>query len=1092
MPNRALSTPEFEQALRQCATEAIHLIGSIQDHGILLVLDLNDELTHVSSNTEHFFGLDPNELLGKNIKHISALQPLLSLIKDKKTAAHHQNISIGNKYQFNISKSIHDESLYIELTPNTIELDNQFKIESTINELLSIDRTTHHSDYFNLLAQYIQEISGFDHTMIYRFDSNWDGEVIAENCHNTSDSYLGSRFPASDIPAQARQLYTKNTIRYVANVDADQIPILSAPLYSDKTPDLSYIQLRSLSPIHLQYLKNMGVAASLSISLLQNKRLWGLITCHHKTPKLLSTQALLRCELIGNLVSEHLNTDQVQEQFSLDEQIILLFGKLSQFLWLPQQGIPDKILEEIQHLMSADGVVLSLKDKRHHFGKVPESVELEALIQWLHTQEGDKAFACDDLSFRFEPAKAYQHLVSGVLAGPFPFRNGSFVLWFRSEYPRHIHWAGEPNKTHVHAADGSHRLIPRTSFSEWIQMWPGHAQAWLPAQIMIAQRFGAALLNQIEYIFKLEKNEHELNAVTEKLEQTQEIMASIIRHIPAIVTLKNADNLSFKLLNPAGCEFFGIQEEDIIGKNDFYLFPQEQAERFIQSDRQILAKTCVVEINTEDISTRNGEIKTLFTRKIALTNKKGDATHLLGVSIDVTEKRAAEHEIEKLAFYDPLTGLANRRLMLDRLGQTLLGSARSGKHAALILIDLDNFKSLNDIHGHDAGDWLLKEVANRLISVVRKGDTVARLGGDEFVLILDDLNADESHAAQDLEWIAKQILEQFIHEFQIQMPNEIEVKSAIQHRCSPSIGISLFQGCTLSAEEILKRADTAMYQAKSGGKNTYRFFDPEMQKAVLTRITLETELRHAVVQEQFILYFQPQVNHLGQYIGAETLIRWQHPKQGLISPAEFIPLAEETGLILPMGFWVLEQACQHLARWAVDPLFAHLTLSVNVSAKQFGLPSFEHEIKQLLATYQTNPNRLKIEITESLFLDKTEVVINKMNAIRKQKVAFSIDDFGTGFSSLSYLKRLPLEQLKIDQSFIQDILSNPKDAAIASTIIALGKNLCLTVIAEGVETQAQQNLLKSMGCLSYQGYLFGQPMKMADFEQLINTQPTVK
>ncbi|MCB5196376.1 EAL domain-containing protein [Deefgea salmonis] len=1094
MPNKTVNTPEFEQALRNCATEPIHLIGSIQNHGVLLVLDLNDEIAHISSNTEHFLALAPNELLGKKISDIPLLRPVLNLLQEKKSTAYYQNIPISNKYQFDINVSSHDENLYIELIPNTIEKDNPFEIENKIKQLLSIDRTIHHSEYFNLLAQYIQEISGFDHTMIYRFDSNWDGEVIAENCHNTSTSYLGSRFPASDIPAQARQLYTKNTIRYVANVDADQIPILSAPLYTDKTPDLSYIQLRSLSPIHLQYLKNMGVAASLSISLLQDQRLWGLITCHHRTPKLLSAQALLRCELIGNLVSEHLSTDQVLEQFSLDEQIIVLFGKLSQFLWLPQQGIPDQILEEIQHLMTADGVVLSLNNKRHHFGKVPEPAELEALIQWLHTQEGDKAFACDDLSFHFSPAKAYQHLVSGVLAGPFPLRNGSYVLWFRAEYPRHIQWAGEPNKTHFYAADGSHRLIPRTSFSEWIQMWPGHAQAWLPAQIMIAQRFGSALLNQIEYIFKLEKNEHELNEVTEKLEQTQEIMSSIIKHIPAIITLKNADNLSFKLLNPAGCEFFGIPEADIIGKNDFYLFPKEQAERFIQSDRQVLAKNCIVEINTEDICTRNGEIKTLFTRKIALTNKKGDATHLLGVSIDVTEKRAAEHEIEKLAFYDPLTGLANRRLMLDRLGQTRLGSARSGKHAALILIDLDNFKSLNDIHGHDAGDWLLKEVGNRLIHTVRKGDTVARLGGDEFVLILDELNANESHAAQDIEWIAKQILEQFIHEFHIQIPNEIEVeiKSVIQHRCSPSIGISLFQGCTLSAEEILKRADTAMYQAKSGGKNTYRFFDPEMQKAVLTRITLETELRHAVVREQFILYFQPQVNNLNQYIGAEILIRWQHPTQGLISPAAFIPLAEETGLILPMGFWVLEQACQQLARWAVDPLFAHLTLSVNVSAKQFGFPSFEHEIEQLLAEYKINPNRLKIEITESLLLDNTEVVIKKMNAIRQQQVTFSIDDFGTGFSSLSYLKRLPLEQLKIDQSFIQDILSNPKDAAIASTIIALGKNLCLTVIAEGVETQAQQKLLESMGCLTYQGYLFGQAMKMTDFEHLINTQAIAK
>lgn len=1091
MPVHLINDSEVEQALHNCATEAIHLIGSIQDHGVLLVLDAGFNIAYISNNTSIFLGYPTDYFSGKNIDQIHLLHPLLIAAKSQVKTTFLDQVYLGNSL-FDVIISQNGEYKSIELIPNSEIPYQNNDLTKIINNLLSIDREKNQSTYFSLVAKYIQEISGFDHTMVYRFDSNWDGEVIAESCSNGSASYLGSRFPASDIPAQARLLYTKNRIRYVANVDATPVKILPASFCSKNPLDLTYIGLRSLSPIHIQYLKNMGVMASLSISLIQDQRLWGLITCHHKSPRILTSKLAETCELIGRVVSDRLNIDSALERYKLDEQVIHLFGRMSKFLWLPEQGIPSQILEELQEVMEADGVVLSLEYKQYCYGRVPDSIALKKLVSWLTTQQADGAFACDDLSIRFPPAVEYKDIVSGVLATPLKSCNGNFVIWFRSEFSRSVNWAGDPKKITVNDADGAVRLIPRNSFAEWTEMWPGRAKAWLQAQIITAQRLGSALLDQIEYIVSMEKNEQELTKVTAKLEHTQELMYSIIENIPVMVTLKNAADLRFDLFNPAGSDFLGFSEKDVIGKTDADLFPPDQAVKLINIDRQVLEEKRFVDLDAEEITTAHGEIKTLFTRKIAIRDKKGIATHLLSVSIDITEKRAAEQEIEQLAFYDPLTALPNRRLMLDRLKQVILSSVRNNKHAALILLDLDNFKILNDTHGHDAGDWLLREVANRLVSVVRKGDTVARLGGDEFVIILDGLDANEQQTAQDVKWIANAILQQFIAEFTIGPQSKNGADPSFMHRCSPSIGISLFHGTSLTSEEILKRADTAMYQAKNSGKNTYRFFDPEMQKAVLARLALEAELRKAVVHEEFFICFQPQVNNQCQCIGAEILLRWQHPDRGIIAPAEFIPLAEETGMILPIGFWVLEQACVQLSRWAHIPLLSHLTLAVNVSAKQFNFPSFEQEVKQLLNTYNVDPTKLKLELTESLLLEKTEVVIARMNAIKQQRVTFSLDDFGTGFSSLSYLKRLPLDQLKIDQSFIEEILTEPNDAAIAATIIALGKNLGLMVIAEGVETEEQKELLESAGCNAYQGYLFGRPIKIDEFEKSILSQSANK
>lgn len=437
-----------------------------------------------------------------------------------------------------------------------------------------------------------------------------------------------------------------------------------------------------------------------------------------------------------------------------------------------------------------------------------------------------------------------------------------------------------------------------------------------------------------------------------------------------------------------------------------------------------------------------------------------------GIGRDITQRKRAEDETQRLAFYDTLTGLPNRRLLMDRLAHAQITSARSRHHGALLFIDLDNFKDLNDTMGHDVGDQLLERVAMRLVSCLREGDTASRFGGDEFVVMLEDLSASEVEAAAQTEVVADKIL------MRLNAPYELGER---EHISSPSIGITLFCGVQPSVDELLKRADLAMYQAKAAGRNTLRFFDPGMQAVVLARAALDADLRQSIQRDELMLYYQPLVDGGSHVIGYEALLRWRHPTRGMVPPGEFISLAEQTNLILPIGQWVLRTACQQLVDWAPNPATSHLTLAVNVSARQFRQNDFVAHVQDVLRETGVNPHHLKLELTESLLISDVEDAIRKMSALRESGVRFALDDFGTGYSSLSYLKRLPLDQVKVDQSFVRDVLSDPNDAAIVRTILALAHSLELQSVAEGVETEGQRQFLLDNGCDVFQGYLFGRP-----------------
>jgi diguanylate cyclase (GGDEF)-like protein/PAS domain S-box-containing protein len=444
-----------------------------------------------------------------------------------------------------------------------------------------------------------------------------------------------------------------------------------------------------------------------------------------------------------------------------------------------------------------------------------------------------------------------------------------------------------------------------------------------------------------------------------------------------------------------------------------------------------------------------------------------------GTGRDISDRKKSEADIEQLAFFDALTGLPNRRMLIDRLNQALESSQRHMTHGALLFIDLDNFKVLNDTLGHHMGDELLKQVADRLGKCVRSIDTVARLGGDEFVVMLEDLGEDPNDAAAQTEVIGKKILSALNQEYELR---------GQRHHSSPSIGVTLFFQHLHGLDDLLKRADLAMYQAKAAGRNTLRFFDPVMQAAAQVRASVETDLRLGLQRNEFVLFYQPVVDESRRTTGVEALVRWMHPVRGMVPPSEFIHVAEQTGLILQLGQWVLETACQQLVKWGQQATTQRLTMAVNVSARQFRHPGFTEHLLVLLRSSGANPYRLKLELTESLLLTDIDDVIVKMGELRSIGVNFSLDDFGTGYSSLSYLKSLPLDQLKIDQSFVRDVLTDPNDAAIARTILNLALNLDLGVVAEGVETQGQFEFLLRCGCKSFQGYLFSRPVPVEELQ----------
>jgi diguanylate cyclase (GGDEF)-like protein len=508
------------------------------------------------------------------------------------------------------------------------------------------------------------------------------------------------------------------------------------------------------------------------------------------------------------------------------------------------------------------------------------------------------------------------------------------------------------------------------------------------------------------------------------------------------------------------------KRQEVIGMNIWEKFPEAVGGPYYQAYHRAIATRASV-LFEEYYAPLD-----LWTEVRAYPSDEGLAIYFL----DISTRKAQEAEFHQMAFYDRLTGLPNRQLLMDRIGRALERFRRTLHCGAVLFIDLDNFKSVNDARGHDKGDMLLQQVGQRLTRAVRSSDTVARFGGDEFVVLLEEVGEGGEAAALH----AREVADKVLHAFDL--PFDID---GVLHYSTPSVGVTIIDSTSGSVEEVLKRADLAMYQSKAAGRNTSTWFEAGMEQRVAARAALEADLRQALNAGQFELHYQPQCDLRRQMTGAEALLRWRHPQRGMVTPAEFIPLTEETGIIIPLGGWVLRTACAQLARWASGPRTAGLRMAVNVSAQQFHRPDFVEQVMAALADTGAPASRLKLELTESLLLKDVELTIARMERLRALGVGFSLDDFGTGYSSLSYLHRLPLEQLKIDRSFIWDADTGRHGKAIVHTIAGLGKALRIEVMAEGVETEAQLAMIGEGGCHLFQGYLYSRPLAPEALEAFI-------
>lgn len=524
--------------------------------------------------------------------------------------------------------------------------------------------------------------------------------------------------------------------------------------------------------------------------------------------------------------------------------------------------------------------------------------------------------------------------------------------------------------------------------------------------------------------------------------------------------------------NASATKMFGYTPEEALGKHINFIIPASQQTLNSASTYQVLSVAGGHHVRNQNIR-KDGKIIYCEWFNTTLKDAANNVVGIASLVQDETAYKKAQDEIERLAYYDTLTNLPNRRLLVDRLNQSLKVSKRTKSCVGVMFMDLDNFKTLNDTKGHAIGDLLLQKVAKRLQLSVRAHDTVARIGGDEFVIILDDLGKEIEAAKYAIKLVGDKLLKEINRPFALQ---------DYEHYCTPSIGIYTYAGEGIGADEVLKRADAAMYQIKQSGRNNINFYDDSMQPVLDLLSNLKNDLNFALAHSQLEIHYQTQVGTNEKAIGAEALLRWNHPELGSIPPSKFIPLAEDTGLIIPIGTWVLQQACFQLQKWSDSPKTSKLRLSVNVSALQFAQLDFVNQVENALKMSGCNPKQLMLELTESLVLRNINEVVDKMNALKNIGVLLSLDDFGMGYSSLSLLKQLPLDELKIDQSFVADAIEGSDSALIIQTIISMGGNLGLDVIAEGVANQAQESLLKKAGCKMYQGYLFGKPSNIGTFE----------
>ena len=758
--------------------------------------------------------------------------------------------------------------------------------------------------------------------------------------------------------------------------------------------------------------------------------------------------------VIGKTLAEHVPENE-REQFLAIDRLVL------------DTGVSDK-REETLTLDGNTRTIISSKTR--HVDKFGDRFLVGSINDITERKRAEEELEKSDALFRSMaetlPVAIY---VSSGLDQICDYVNPSFTKFFgytKEEVPSISKWwpLAYPDPDYQQSLVDEWQSKVKVAIDNESEIIPMEAVVTCKNGTTKSISWGFTTLGEKNYAFGLDLIERK------EAERDQAIAATAFINAQEGMIVTDQDGGILKV-NKAFSRITGYSSDEVIGRNPRFLQSGREDPKFYTEMWDVINSLGCWDGEIWN-RRKNGKAYPEFLTITAVKDGLGKVSNYVATFSDISLSKASADEIKHLAFYDPLTRLPNRRLLLDRLHSAMARMDRSGKECSLLFLDLDNFKNLNDTLGHNVGDLLLQQVAGRLISSVRKCDTVARFGGDEFIVMLADLDKRSLVAVEQTNLIARKILD-FLNQ-----PYQLDTHV---YKNSASIGITMVENADQSVNVLLKQADIAMYQSKNEGRNTIRFFDPVMQEKLNARTKLEDDLRQALDEQEFELYFQIQVNDENHTLGAEALIRWHHPRRQLLSPEEFIPQAETSGLIFPIGQWVLESACKTLQSWEQSVRTRDLVISVNVSAHQFRQPNFVEHIEALIGNYGVNPNRLKLELTETLILVDVEEAITRMNALKKIGVHLVLDDFGTGYSSLQYLKRLPLELIKIDKSFIQDIETDADDRAIVSTIIAMAKNLNVQVIAEGVETKAQEKFLRSRDCRQFQGYLFGKPVPVEQF-----------
>jgi diguanylate cyclase (GGDEF)-like protein/PAS domain S-box-containing protein len=1216
------SPQEIEQALRECATEPIHQIGEIQPHGALLVLsaDPQHRVLQSSDNLANFFAISSDQANGKPLALLfdepstMQIEQLIQKLGDKNT--------ITGKVNIIQKQSSHDLQAHLYTSEGLLVLelehDQDTQTEGDLarllldiqQTLLSIENDGDTSHYCDRIVEHVHELTGYDSVMAYRFDSNWDGEVISQSHVEDTPSFLGLRFPASDIPPQARRLYTQNLVRIVADIDAIPIPI--SPVLnpvSQQPLDMSYSALRSLSPIHIQYLRNMGIQASMVISLIQNGQLWGLIACHHRTAKPMSVAMREAAIFISRMASAKLALIESQDRLTQVEHTHTILSDLVNHITFDSiEAVLQRLLPRLLSLLNATGMIIVADGRRHIKGDVPEPSDIDDLLAWLDAQLQREVFSCDYLEQQFAPAHAYRAIVSGLLAISVTSDISNCIIWLRKEKPQTVHWAGSAEKGLVQDTAGNLQLTPRKSFEIWTETWRGRSSAWTGNEISIAQMLALALPKSLVQKYQLEQEQAlrksaEVTALT--MRQQLEAMTAAVPGVVYQFLRTPAVELKFTYVSKGIQDLYEVTAEQacrdynaltscIIPEDRDYhresmdraalafrvweheyrirtpgghikwvhglATPQRQADGGIlwsglmtdvserkkneaalqeselrfrslanaapvliwvaepdksfswfnnswfeytgRSIEQEFGNGWAEWIHPDDLNcclgiyTSHFDARQPFQMEYRLRGKNnqyhwfidvgkprldehGQFLGYIGMLTDINERKITENTINQLAFHDPLTQLPNRRLLHERLQHSIKVERRDGKQLALLMLDLDRFKTVNDRLGHQAGDELLQQVAERLTARLRDVDMVARLGGDEFVVLLEDITQPEDAAR-----VANEIIADLTNHFCLIQSDDIQI--------GVSIGISLYPQHGTSPEMLMDHADAALYQAKDAGRGCFAYFSEELTQAAQERIALELRLRNAIVQQQLRVFYQPQIDMIsGRIVGLEALVRWQDPLNGLLAPHHFIAIAEESGLIVEISCWVLHEACRQGKQW-LDEGFPHLTIAVNVSPQQLRRNDIGGLVAKVLAETGFPAKQLELEITESGLMENQKDAAAILKDLRAQGVRLAIDDFGTGYSSLSRLKHFPLDVLKIDKSFIDDIPFHQDDMEITATIIGMAHTLGLRVLAEGVETTAQLAFLQEKGCDMYQGYIRSQPVSAEEIAKLLDDQKQEK